>query len=130
MYGAYGRPILQIHFKNARADPLDPKPVADCQFDPEYVSEHPGCVLSTQTGYGTTPVWCRSGNRYDEGCWGFHYLKMKVDYFYLYFHVAVSYVYFCFPTVILVLFVIFYFCISMFAIFVCFKMSVHDFQES
>ena len=26
-------------------------------------------------GDGTTPVWCRGGSRYVEGCWGFPYLK-------------------------------------------------------
>ena len=32
---------------------------------------------TTQTGYETTPVGCRGGNRYVEGCWGFPYLKIK-----------------------------------------------------
>ena len=32
----------------------------------------------TETGYGTTSVWCLGGSRYDEGCRGFPYLKMKM----------------------------------------------------
>ena len=32
---------------------------------------------TTQTVYGTTPVGCKGGTRYVEGCWGFPYLKIK-----------------------------------------------------
>ena len=28
-------------------------------------------------GYGTTPVGCKGGSWYVEGCWGFPYLKIK-----------------------------------------------------
>ena len=31
----------------------------------------------TSASYGTTPIWCRGGNRYVEGCWGFRYLKIE-----------------------------------------------------
>ena len=34
--------------------------------------------LTTQTGYMTTPVGCRGGCRYVEGCWGFPLLKIKM----------------------------------------------------
>ena len=27
-------------------------------------------TIKFQTGYGTTPVGCRGGSRYVEGCWG------------------------------------------------------------
>ena len=27
---------------------------------------------TTQTGYGTTTVWCRGGSRNVKGCWGWH----------------------------------------------------------
>ena len=38
----------------------------------------PGLVLgTTHSGYGTTSVWCRSGSRYVEGCWGFLHLNRK-----------------------------------------------------
>ena len=33
--------------------------------------------LTTKTGYGTTPVWCRGASRNVEGCWGFPYLKIQ-----------------------------------------------------
>ena len=33
--------------------------------------------IYTQTGYGTTSVWCRGGSSYVERCWGFPYLKIK-----------------------------------------------------
>ena len=29
------------------------------------------------SSYGNTPVWCRGGSRYVEGCCGFHYLKIQ-----------------------------------------------------
>ena len=32
---------------------------------------------TTQTGYGTTSVWCRAGSRNVEGCWGFPCLKIE-----------------------------------------------------
>ena len=33
--------------------------------------------MTTHSGYGTTPVWCRGGTRYVEGCWGFLTWKWK-----------------------------------------------------
>ena len=34
-------------------------------------------IGTTKTGYRTTPVGCKGGNRYVEGCSGFPYLKTK-----------------------------------------------------
>ena len=35
---------------------------------------------ATQTGYGTTSVWCRGGSRYFEGWWGFpHLIFLDID---------------------------------------------------
>ena len=31
------------------------------------------------SGYGTTPVWCRGGSWYVQGCWEFPYLKIKMS---------------------------------------------------
>ena len=36
-----------------------------------------GSKGTTKTGYGTTPVWCRGGSRYVEGCRGFLYLQIE-----------------------------------------------------
>ena len=77
-----GYAFHNIYNKNDPPDPADPKP-----------SILPGCSRTTHSGYGTTPVWCRGGNRYVEGCWGVPYLKITMiclhllfSFFSFYFH--------------------------------------------
>ena len=46
----------------------------------------PNLIFLTQSGDGTTPIWCRGGSRNVERCWGFPYVKIeKLQHFYLMF---------------------------------------------
>ena len=61
-------------------EPLNlPPPPADLRinFPPENAAKEPRGCGTTHSSYGTTPVWCRGGNRYVETCWGFPYLNKE-----------------------------------------------------
>ena len=77
---------------------------------------------TTKTGYATTPVWCRGGSRYVEGCWGFRYLKIK-----LFFHFDFHFVYFHFMFIFTVIVISF---ISSFPyVLLYFKKHVQNFRH-
>ena len=83
---------------------------------------------TTQTGYGTTSVWCRGWSRYVEGCWGLPYLKT-----FLFVQTLISYICYCLLTFfymfhiscLLLLLYIFVFCISLVS-----KLLTHGFQNN
>ena len=69
--------LMRWYMKNQRTDSFQ------ASWSSQPSGNHPDHPKLIVTGCGTTPVGCRGGSRYVEGCWAFPHLKIKQVFWFL-----------------------------------------------